>query len=233
MKRDGRTSPFVVYTADAGSHEMVVVQTGMGTANLMSAFDFVVEKHRPDCIVSAGFGGAIYRGASAGEVVLAKGIYMATGRDGTIAGFDEWEAYIFEDHDLTRIQRTVSSAVPLKIGNVITVGDWTPKARIRAAIPEPLAWAVCDMESFFFARMAEDKRLPFVSLRSISDCEDEDVPEELMNVTDVSGNYDVFAALRVIVSRPRLLPAVITLARNSRLASENLALCLSLLPAAL
>ena len=62
-----------LYFARYRSKELVIVQTGMGAANTEAALNYVFKDFRPNLLISAGFGGALYDGASAVILSAASG----------------------------------------------------------------------------------------------------------------------------------------------------------------
>jgi hypothetical protein len=78
------------------------------------------------------------------------------------------------------------------------------------------------METFPLAKAALARGLPFVAIRSITDRSHEEIPPELLCVSDESGNYRLSRALDVLLRKPSLIPRAIHLRRNSAIASRNL-----------
>jgi hypothetical protein len=95
------------------------------------------------------------------------------------------------------------------------------KSEIKKALPR-LPLPVCDMETFPLAKLSMRKGLPFFAIRSITDRADEEIPLELLDVSDESGQYKLSRALRLILSRPKLISEIAKLGRNSRIASNSL-----------
>ena len=65
-----------VYCAAHLSHEITMVLTGMGTKNAKRALDYVLSRQTPDFLLSIGFGGALYRGAAIGDLVVADRVFL-------------------------------------------------------------------------------------------------------------------------------------------------------------
>src|SRR5512135_3408773 len=63
--------PFPVHTAATGRHNITIVQTGMGMNRAVASLHAVLDKERPDLVVSIGFCGALYEQAVAGDLVRA------------------------------------------------------------------------------------------------------------------------------------------------------------------
>src|SRR5208337_2255669 len=71
-----RNSPFIIWYARAASKEIIIVRSGMGTINSEAASNYVNEEYRPDYIISAGFGGALYDGACIGDLIAASSVLL-------------------------------------------------------------------------------------------------------------------------------------------------------------
>jgi nucleoside phosphorylase len=119
----------------------------------------------------------------------------------------------------------------LKLGETIfpaTVIDARDSSRHRTSIHHEQklklgkaygAHAV-DMEGASVARAAEAHGLPFVAIKSISDVVNFELPEMMPFFRD--GQFQTLPFVLHITLRPWLWPQVFRLARNTKLASENL-----------
>jgi hypothetical protein len=96
------------------------------------------------------------------------------------------------------------------------------KTDIMKILSPDLVCPVCDMETFYLARLSGEQGLPFVAVRSITDRAGEEIPSEFLAVSDGSGRYDFFRALRLILLKPWLIPETVKLGINSIIASRNL-----------
>jgi hypothetical protein len=79
------------------------------------------------------------------------------------------------------------------------------------------------METFGLARLSLDHKLPFFAVRAVSDGADLDLAFNPRSVCDSEGTYRLTRALRLFLTRPRLLAHALALRRNSKIASHNLA----------
>ncbi|HTR44268.1 MAG TPA: hypothetical protein VMH06_01055, partial [Thermodesulfovibrionales bacterium] len=66
------------------------------------------------------------------------------------------------------------------------------------------------------------KNLRFFAIRSITDRRDEEIPYELLDVSDESGRYRPGRALWLLLSNPRLIPESIKLGIHARTAGNSL-----------
>jgi nucleoside phosphorylase len=204
-------SPFKIFSAEHPLHEVILVETGMGSHNAEAAFEYVLAKFSPDFVVSAGFGGALYDGAAVGDLIYGSKFFL----------IDEKVEDTIELSDAARIFSRLSGTVSMREGTILTLQRWMKKSEIKQIVPR-LPLPVCDMETFPLAKLSMRKGLPFFAIRSITDRADEELSLELLDISDESGQYRLSRALRLILSRPKLISEVAKLGRNSRIASNRL-----------
>ena len=203
--------PFAIFFVRHPLHEILLVQTGMGTRNAEAALEYVFREYNPDFIVSMGFGGALYEGAAPGDLIWASKVFLMN---------DNVEDAL-ELLDAGKIAGKLSDSVLMREGSVVTLQRWMKKSEITKSMPV-LPHPVCDMETFPLAKRSVLLGLPFFAVRSITDTADEEIPHELLSVSDESGTYGLARSISLLLSRPQLLPKAARLYLNSRAASHNL-----------
>lgn len=107
-------------------------------------------------------------------------------------------------------------------GSFVTLSEWIPKAKLKSLMPENAPFPVCDRETLHLAKLSYRNNLPFFAVRSITDRLDQDIPEELFDVTDRNGNYQMSRAVRTLLSRPSLIIDAFRLGKSASIASERL-----------
>jgi adenosylhomocysteine nucleosidase len=211
-KRSFERHPLTTFSARYSSKEIIIVLTGMGKANAERAVEYTVTKYSPDLALSIGFGGALYEGAVIGEIVWGSRVSLV-------------QDDITETLNLPNL-KDIAGGLPgnfaVREGSILTLAKWMKKADIRKFLPAELSLPVCDMETFFLAKSAMEKRLPFFAIRSITDLVGEEIPREFMSVTDQHGNYKLSRALKLILGNPKLMGDIIRIGRNSSTASIHL-----------
>jgi adenosylhomocysteine nucleosidase len=216
--RHPQRGPGPVFVSTWPPHELLVVQTGMGSANAEAALQFIFESFDPDIVLFAGFGGALYSGAGIGDLVWATSVMNFPGGISTPLAIP----------DPTRIAEKLSARIRLLKGNMVTLPHRIEKKEITEILPPALPYAVCDMETYAAAKFSLGKDVPFFAIRAVTDTADEEIPPELFAVTDDFGKYELARALGTILSRPHLIPHVIRLGRNSETAAALLYTCVKL-----
>jgi adenosylhomocysteine nucleosidase len=211
VKRPG-THPFPLFSAEWLSNEVVVAVSGMGSTNAETALEYVCDRYRPEFVLSLGFGGALYEGARIGEIVWSGKFFLIR----------EKVEEALESPGSGAAVHKVHGDLGMREGSIFTVEKWTAKSEIKKFLTQGISFPVCDMETFFLAKPSLKRGLPFLAVRAVTDLADEDVPPEFISVSDETGTYRLSRALKLILSRPKLLKNVVTMGRNSGVASSNL-----------
>lgn len=203
-------SPYRIYEAAYRSSRLVLVETGMGGQAATKAFLHQTQIDRPDIVISAGFGGALYRNLSVGEVVIAGSSMLCT---------PEGAKNSLEIPDLPGLLPLPEG---LRRGSVITLHEGMQKRMVREVVSPVLPYPVCDMETFYLADAAARLEVPFIGIRSVSDGARTEIPLAFFNVCDPSGAYRAKRAISVFYRRPFLIPKAIQLAFNGKVAARQL-----------
>jgi len=219
--KDARSFPLDIYRATRRSIEIILVITGIGTFNTESALRFIHDKFAPDLILSIGYGGALHEGAAVGDLIWGSKFILLPELREEATG-DASTSQRLELSGSEKVFSKLLNMIPIREGDIVTLQSSMKKSELKRAISEELLNPVCDMETFPLAQFCLETGLRFIAIRSITDLQDEDIPPELYAVSNNSGKYSLFCALRTLIFKPKLLPTVFRLARNSQKASQNL-----------
>ncbi len=201
-----------MYRATYLSHEIMIVATGIGIRNAEEALTWVLDAFDPDFLFSIGFAGALYEGARIGDLVMATSVSLISG-NAIKASQIPGERGLYE---------RLGGRGNIRAGSFFTLERLMEKKAVRPFLPSDAAFPVCEMETFPLAVLARQRQLPFLAVRSITDRADEEIPPELLQVTDRSGRYQLMRAAGLLLRKPRLIPTAVKLAMRSGKASKNL-----------
>jgi adenosylhomocysteine nucleosidase len=185
------------------SHYAVAICSGIGPEPGRRASEAIIARYSPALLISAGIAGGLTPDLRVGETIF--------------------PVTIIDASDSSRHETAIQNA---PIGN-------TPWAKtIVVSCPE-IAGAVqkqklgkdygahaVDMEGASVARAAEAHGLPFIAIKTISDEVDFELPEMMPFFRD--GEFQTARFVCHISIRPWLWLRVFRLARNTKIASENL-----------
>jgi adenosylhomocysteine nucleosidase len=82
---------------------------------------------------------------------------------------------------------------------------------------------IVDMESYWIARLASERQIPFVAVRAISDTVRDTLPP-LGDIVTPDGEWQWGKAISYFLSHPQYLRALLGLSWNVRIARRNLTL---------
>lgn len=195
-----------VFSCRIAGHEITLVEAGMGMLNAgWAATNLAVQS--PDLMISAGFGGAVLPGLKVGDVVVAEEVLHWTGVD-----FERVATGMYEPEHVS---------LPVR-GCFITSDGILNKHELTGLLPGNTNRPVVEMESAAVARVATEHNIPFLGIRAISDPWNEELGFSINEFCDNKLRIRPFKVLATILRRPRIIPQLIRLARNSRVAARNL-----------
>lgn len=200
-----RGAGFVAYHGRLQQRRLVVVQSGPGRENAARATAALIAGHRPQWIISSGFAGGLVDDLAHGDLVIADSVASAAGQ--RLAIDVKLEA---EPHR--------------HVGRLLTVEQVvrTPEEK-RALGKEHSALAV-DMETFAVAEVCRAEKIRFMSVRTISDTADEQLPpdvEHLLHQKSLAGRLG--AAAGSLARRPSSMKDLWKLREAAIAASDHLA----------
>jgi adenosylhomocysteine nucleosidase len=182
------------------SGEVIAVAGGVGCHRAELAARAVIEKYRPQVLVSAGLAGALIRSLKVGNIVTPNVIVDAA--TGT-----EYRCQLGGD--------VVGGGVLVSAAEITGSGSKASLARRFHAL-------VVDMEAAGVAKVAQEFNVGFRCVKAISDEFDFAMPP-MDKFVDGEGDFRTGTFLRWAALRPQYWPATIRLARKAGQAARALA----------
>jgi adenosylhomocysteine nucleosidase len=194
---DGRT--FTFYEAS----NAVAVCSGIGPEPGRRAAEAIIALYSPELLISAGIAGGLSNDLKVGETIF--------------------PATIIDAGDSSRHQTAIQNApigsTPLAKTIVVSYPE-IAGAEQKQKLGKAYGAHAVDMEGASIARAAKAHGLPFVAIKSISDDVNFELPEMMPFFRD--GQFQTVRFVLHVAFRPWLWLKVFRLARNTKLASENL-----------
>jgi adenosylhomocysteine nucleosidase len=212
IRSGGRT----LHHAQFSGHEIVVAEAGMGFANATTAARQLMGELRPDLVISAGFCGGISKELQVGDVVLASGLAIVSD-----SGLKDVPVTI---PAVSRAFASRQAAEGRRVftGLFATTTAIMQKSRLAALLHADAPYPVVEMESAAIALLAGENGIPFVGIRTVSDPFDEELGFALDEFCDQRMRIRIPKVLLTVAVKPRIIPQLIRLARNSRVAAASL-----------
>jgi adenosylhomocysteine nucleosidase len=205
-----------VQQGSLAGHEIVIIEAGMGFDNAATAAGKLINSTRPDLIISAGFCGGISADLRVGDVVVARAL--------AIVSENEVEAIPVAIPAASRNFAVRQSAEGQRVfaGLFASSAKIMSKNRLSALLPPDAPYPVVEMESAAIAIIAVENAIPFCAIRVVSDPFDEELGFSLDELCDGKMRIRIHRVLLTIARKPRIIPQLIRLAGNSRVAAAAL-----------
>lgn len=194
------------YEGRFGDAQVRVALTGIGGVSAKKAARAALE-WKPDVCISSGLAGGLRDDYRIGQVCAAREVIeLETGRS------------VGADVAMLRLAERQGAAI---IGKLLTSADMILAVEGKSRLGK-MGEAV-EMESFAVMSEAAAAGIPGIAIRAISDASDEDLPMDFGSMLDEGGNVNASKVAKAVARAPHTLPALMRLAKNSRLASKRLA----------
>lgn len=209
-----------VYRGKFKDKETLLVQTGMGKERAEDATHFALEHYPVTAIISLGFAGGLAPELRIGDVVVCSTLQCAPGKEQE----EEKLKPLAPDANLLSLASQVCEDVATRfcLGSGVTVLKLDSNRQKMRQLSETFNAHIVDMESYWIARIASERQVPFIAIRSISDNINSSVqPFDQIMTSD--GKLLWRKAVLCFLSHPQYFVNVFTLYRNTRPAKKHLA----------
>ncbi|QEM69981.1 phosphorylase [Geobacter sp. FeAm09] len=222
--RIGRFRAFCRRTPECG---LLLVESGMGFKNAAAAVEALLGEYRPDLLISAGLCGGVAPELRVGDVAVSRELCIVA--QGTVQQVPVELAAA--GHNFVARQ----SAAGARVFASLFAGTPTimEKRQLAPLLPPGASCPVVEMESAAIAIVAAEHGIPFLGIRTVSDPADEELGFSLDEFTDRDLRIRPHKVALTILRKPWIMPQLIRLARNSRIATDSLAQAVARLLASL
>lgn len=206
-----KTSGRSICHCQIAGHDIILAEAGMGLLNAGWG-STSISRETPDLLISAGFGGAVLPGLAVGDVVAAEQVlHYCHGNE-----FEQVEVGFFG-------LNSAADRLSFKRGCLISCDMIMNKKKLAGDLPAGVRNPLVEMESAAVARVAAGLSIPFLGIRVVSDPWDEELDFTMDEFCDDTMRIRPAKVLATIMKRPRIVPQLARLARNSRVAARSLA----------
>jgi adenosylhomocysteine nucleosidase len=220
----------ILYSGEFRGREILLAQTGMGRARAEAGTRLVLDRYAATTVISFGFAGALAPNLRVGDIVLCSTLHGTTaatpGNPGPIPYHSDGRLLGLAQEALQR------TTVRFLTGNSVTVPQVVCSPKEKEELARAVPAHLVDMESYWIARIAAEQRVPFLSLRAISDTHLDLLPP-FDRFLAADGRWRWREAASFFVRHPQHLALLVDLARNTRQARTTLTAALGCLVAVL
>jgi len=201
---------FVAREGGFQGQRAVLIRSGPGRPNAVHATEVLIDGHRPQLVVSAGFAGALCPQLKRNDILLADRVIDSNGNPLAVELPAPWSSQL--------------SQPGVYRGTLLTNDGVVRLPRERQQLFERWGAMAVEMESFAVAQVCRQRGTPFVSVRVVNDTFDETLPEDIEYLlSQKSGAAQLGAALGSLWRRPASAKDMYQLRENALVASLRLA----------
>ncbi len=199
--------------------DCLLVTSGMGLERATQAAQVLVEATNPNLLISVGVAGAVNPDLEIGTVVVSGNTCLLD--KGVPVQFQPLA--LLSDAACQAVEQALKPHhARLVVGTAVT----THGSQYLQKQPTEMKNPVLEMETNGIARVAAEHGIALLSIRAISDGPQAPIPFALDEMMDEHSNLRMGEIVRMMLRHPRIMPALLRMGRNTRLAAENAALAL-------
>lgn len=206
--------PFRKFSRTVAGRQLDLVETGMGRERVGKALDWAIKENLPDIICSFGFAGSVSHELQVGQVISGNRFVLSE-ESGKANYIDMIRWYCAADSWLNFCE-----AHGVRSARIVTEKRPESKRSLRLRLGETAS--VVDMETYHIARFAQERAIPFVGFRAISDGPEDELKFDLGEIA-TEGRIRPARVMLLLARKPQLLPEFYSLWKKSTQAALELA----------
>ena len=202
-----------------GQQSIVLVRSGVGKQRAEVSTLQVIERFQPKALISIGYAGAVQPELNIGDLVITDSIIEENGEEG--------REYHPDPYWLDRARSVqCSDEIKVVVGGLLTVNTVIHDPEAKRELGKRYGVQAVEMETCAIARVAEDKILPLLSVRVISDR----VDQELLDSSSFLGSDGEISSFKAgwhVLTHPSSLKSALSLRAQTQFATETMTRFLS------
>ncbi len=199
------------FVTELSTKTLYLLPTGMGLKNLWLTHAQTIPKIRPDVIVSFGFCGGLAFCSKLDNIYLPVSMKSFPRSDYFPPLISKLPTKILYRLKETTFTPVVSISTPM----------YLPKHRIeKNSLNLP---SIVDMETYYLAFISYKLKIPFISIRAMTDKWNEEVPFDTNEIINTKGFVSIPKVLKTILKNPNIVPHLNFYRHRAQKASNLLA----------
>lgn len=214
---------FLRFYQSPSESEVVVVEGGLGRERAEKAATQVIDRYRPDVIVSAGFAGGVRAGLIPGDLYLCSRLMSVEGPAVLWQRDAASEGSIEDPGILEQLTKDTERRQRYGVCGCLSVPRFVSTSSMKAWIGDTFPVSIIDMESYWVNEKANACGIPHLVVRSVLDPVEQTLPDFVAQTIDDDEDAARWErAVKYIVTRPIETPKLLQLASQVKVASASL-----------
>ena len=205
-----------VWSGNWEGANIVLARTGMGKNCALSAFDEILKTVRPSLVLSIGYAGGLGFKLKIGDLVIPDSIIELSSNNSYVNkhAVSQQQLVLLEKLDFPK-------NILIHRGTLITVNQVICDSVVKKELGSLYNALAVDMETSALIAHATQKKIPFISIRSISDT----VDQSLVDVSSFINNDGEVSKIKAgwyIATHPNMVKKFISFRDQSQKATSNM-----------
>ncbi len=167
---------FSFYESRHGENEIVTACCGIGKVNAALCTQIMIDRFGVDCIINTGIAGGMHSDVKLCDIVVSTSVLPHDLDAHFLADYPPYCAVYDADEALQALAKTVCTEMGINVhsGKIVSGDAFITDSEIKAGIKAKFDPYAVDMETAAIGQAAWRNKVPFVSVRCISDLADDD-----------------------------------------------------------
>ena len=214
---------FLRFYQSPSEPEVVVVEGGLGRQRAEEAATQVVDRYRPDVIVSAGFAGGVRAGLSPGDLFVCSKLMAVEGPAVLWRRDAASERPLLNLDILEQLTKDTGPREEYEVCGCLSVPGLVSTSSMKAWIGETFQVSIIDMESYWVSEKAGAYGIPHVVVRSVLDPVEQTLPGFVGQMMGDDVDARMWErAVKYVVTKPMETPKLLQLASQVKVAGASL-----------
>jgi adenosylhomocysteine nucleosidase len=183
------------FKGDLDGKSILFARTGVGIRRARNGTNYVIQKFKPELIISAGLGGALRDGLRVGDIIVGEWVLSLKRNE---------KKRLF--CDISRL------SMDFMKGGLLTADRFVHDSDEKRRLYRQTGALSVDMETWGVVEAADDYGAPVISVRSISDDNQVELPD-MRHFYSSCGELRKLSALKYLIFNPRLIYPFLRLVR--------------------
>jgi adenosylhomocysteine nucleosidase len=211
-----------LWRGETHGQDIVLLRSGMGAERATGAAIWLTQHYPLHGLLSVGFAGGLHVSLTTGDTLLPRQVLC-------LSSVTPWDVAAYmsaipTDADLARLAAMAADQTQLRqhCGTLVSVPEVLTDAAVKRHLGQHTGALAIDMESYSIGQVALAHALPFMTLRTIFDTCDEDLPFQAERFMAVDGAVQPGQALYYLLSHPHTLVHIVPMWGKVRRAGSAL-----------
>ncbi len=167
---------FSFYESKHGENEIVTACCGIGKVNAALCTQVMIDVFKVDCIINTGIAGGMHSDVKLCDIVVSTSVLPHDLDAHFLADYPPYCAEFAADAQLQKVAKAVCTEQGISVhsGKIVSGDAFITDSAVKAGIKAKFDPYAVDMETAAIGQTAWRNKVPFVSVRCISDLADDD-----------------------------------------------------------